>query len=216
MQIWQPRLILEKWDISARLTANQNGYCTRISAMFEYTCQYCHKAFLHKQHPNCARTPRYCSTQCYYAAKRKHQPINCIVCGKVFTPAKSGMKHCSKECSYVSHRQRAVIQCAHCGKTFSRRRGMTKYCSQECYGNSMLSHFPRKGKEFSKAVRRAIRKRDNHACVICGSTRNLELDHIIPISLGGENSIENGQTLCHKCHRAKSLSQRKFILRRGG
>lgn len=47
-----------------------------------------------------------------------------------------------------------------------------------------------------------LRKYDNK-CLQCGSLENLEADHVIPISKGGNNSIENIQPLCGKCNRKK-------------
>lgn len=37
-------------------------------------------------------------------------------------------------------------------------------------------------------------------CAYCGTTENLELDHIIPIFDGGINIRENAQTLCRGCN----------------
>ena len=37
-------------------------------------------------------------------------------------------------------------------------------------------------------------------CAFCGITRDLELDHIIPIFNGGKNVRENCQTLCRGCN----------------
>jgi len=44
----------------------------------------------------------------------------------------------------------------------------------------------------------------NASCAYCGSKKNLEIDHIKPVSKGGDNNIENLQILCHKCNRAKA------------
>jgi len=41
-------------------------------------------------------------------------------------------------------------------------------------------------------------------CVNCETNKGLVLDHIIPVSKGGKNVIENIQILCKKCNRAKS------------
>lgn len=41
-------------------------------------------------------------------------------------------------------------------------------------------------------------------CKQCGSTADLELDHIIPLSQGGRDNADNIQVLCQKCHRKKT------------
>jgi hypothetical protein len=53
-------------------------------------------------------------------------------------------------------------------------------------------------------IMQAVWKRDMQCCVNCGSNQNLEYDHIIPVSKGGSNSINNIQLLCQKCNRTKS------------
>jgi hypothetical protein len=46
-------------------------------------------------------------------------------------------------------------------------------------------------------VKLAVWKRDKGACVLCGSTKNLHFDHILPYSKGGTSeSAENIQLLC--------------------
>jgi 5-methylcytosine-specific restriction endonuclease McrA len=65
--------------------------------------------------------------------------------------------------------------------------------------------------EFEGSVRAPIPKkvqilvwnRDGGRCVECGSTQNLEFDHIVPVSKGGGNSARNVQLLCEQCNRSK-------------
>jgi len=54
------------------------------------------------------------------------------------------------------------------------------------------------------AVRLTVFDRDRNRCVWCSSVENLALDHIIPVSKGGSDSIENLQTLCRTCNCRKS------------
>ena len=53
-------------------------------------------------------------------------------------------------------------------------------------------------------IRQAVYTRDGYRCVYCDSPLNLEIDHIIPLSKGGPNHIDNYQTLCKYCNRKKS------------
>jgi len=47
-------------------------------------------------------------------------------------------------------------------------------------------------------------RRDKGKCFKCGSRKNLEFDHIIPVSRGGANTARNLQLLCEACNRSKS------------
>lgn len=47
-------------------------------------------------------------------------------------------------------------------------------------------------------------ERDKYKCVICGSARSIECDHITNRSQGGDSSMENLQTLCRDCHYNKT------------
>lgn len=52
-------------------------------------------------------------------------------------------------------------------------------------------------------LKKEIRKLMSSPCVNCGSTDNPTIDHIIPVSRGGRNSIGNYQTLCKSCNCSK-------------
>jgi hypothetical protein len=49
-----------------------------------------------------------------------------------------------------------------------------------------------------------LKKQYNHKCPACGDTKNpLTKDHIIPVSKGGSDNIENIQPLCKRCNSKK-------------
>ncbi len=54
--------------------------------------------------------------------------------------------------------------------------------------------------DFTEVQKKQILERDGYKCVICGrgikDGVELHIDHIKPKDLGGEATIENGQTLC--------------------
>jgi hypothetical protein len=52
-------------------------------------------------------------------------------------------------------------------------------------------------------VRDEVLERDGHKCKWCSSGENLEIDHIVPVSQGGESVADNLQVLCRSCNRKK-------------
>lgn len=44
-------------------------------------------------------------------------------------------------------------------------------------------------------------------CAACGRTSLLEIDHIVPKSVGGESRLNNYQFLCRHCNAAKSNNE---------
>lgn len=78
-----------------------------------------------------------------------------------------------------------------------------KYCSNECYEDWLVRINIR-----DWIFLRAKHLEKNPKCIICGENRagELEVDHILPISKGGEEfDSKNLQTLCKNCHQTKTL-----------
>lgn len=52
----------------------------------------------------------------------------------------------------------------------------------------------------------------NHMCAYCGTSRAVAKDHIVPISRGGSNAIENIAPACASCNSRKaSLLLSEFV-----
>jgi 5-methylcytosine-specific restriction endonuclease McrA len=47
-------------------------------------------------------------------------------------------------------------------------------------------------------------------CLACGAAEALSVDHVIPLSLGGSNAIENIQVLCETCNSLKGAAVRDY------
>ena len=54
-----------------------------------------------------------------------------------------------------------------------------------------------------------LRTYNKDHCAMCGATDNLELDHIIPLAIGGTTDERNVMCLCRECHKAKSAYERE-------
>lgn len=62
-------------------------------------------------------------------------------------------------------------------------------------------------KSISKKLRFEVFKRDSFTCQYCGAhppSVILEVDHIVPVALGGENDQDNLVTSCFNCNRGKA------------
>ena len=64
----------------------------------------------------------------------------------------------------------------------------------------------RKSDSNSKAMvnRKSILIRDKYECQYCGSKSNLTIDHVIPVSKGGEWRYDNLVTACSRCNTKKA------------
>ena len=119
-----------------------------------------------------------------------------------------------------------MASCRCCGAEFNRtKEGTTRFmCSPECV--EMASAKARRtGRKKRRALERGARRaervdpiavfeRDGWRCQFCGvktprrlrgscDARAPELDHIMPVSKGGEHTYRNTQCLCRSCNGAK-------------
>ena len=65
-------------------------------------------------------------------------------------------------------------------------------------------HDPSHPGYITPVVRRKVWIRNKGQCVACGSRKDLLYDYILPISEGGNNTLDNLQLLCKTCNREKS------------
>ena len=89
-------------------------------------------------------------------------------------------------------------------KERQRRRDLERQVRLELIDSGELFNDKAKRPPIPREVVDAVYRRDGARCVYCGSTENLQLDHIIPFSKGGATSLENLQLLCQKCNLEKS------------
>lgn len=89
-------------------------------------------------------------------------------------------------------------------KERQRKRDLEKLVAQELIDSGELFGEQAKRPPIPREVVDAVYRRDKGRCVYCGSTENLQLDHIIPFSKGGATTLENLQLLCQKCNLEKS------------
>lgn len=54
-----------------------------------------------------------------------------------------------------------------------------------------------------KKIAPIVKERDGNRCIHCGTDKRLTVDHIYPISKGGDNDMDNLATLCGPCNSRK-------------
>lgn len=138
---------------------------------------------------------KYCSRKCHDKSQENHPILKCLICGKDYRTYYSqvklrGSKYCSKKCMQIG----ASLKTGE--KSHSWKGGI-----------SYLKKQIRKNIEW-KEWRRQVFERDNWTCQICGirSSKNEYVEihphHIKSYSEYPELrfNVDNGQTLCSKCH----------------
>ena len=56
-------------------------------------------------------------------------------------------------------------------------------------------------------IRQDVFARDGRVCSLCGSTKDLEIDHILEVKNGGLPVLENLRVLCRRCNRRRNSSE---------
>jgi hypothetical protein len=132
----------------------------------------------------------------------------CGHCGEVFHTTRSNpAQFCSKACYTAAvHIER---ECETCNRTFviykSSISGKTnaagRFCSQPCYWQHLCrtDRQTGRGSQWRKTQREAIARAP--FCALCGTSKRLQVHHIIPFRLTFDNSQENLIPLCQRHHK---------------
>ena len=92
-------------------------------------------------------------------------------------------------------------KCKQCDKEFSTETKAKVFCNSDC---SKFYHRDIKAKAKYKVF-----ERDGFRCVYCGVSiheydRGFVLDHVVPKSFGGDDTLYNLASSCHECNSGKS------------
>lgn len=139
------------------------------------------------------KTVRTKECQCYFCYKTFIRNIRLI---------KEGQNNfCSRQCSakFIGKRSKLGINNPNYGKGNKIKGDKNPNWRG---GSTEINQGPRFTNAYKK-WRLSVLKRDGRKCVFCGSTENLEADHIKPFAEYPELRLEidNGRTLCNSCHR---------------
>lgn len=124
----------------------------------------------------------------------------CLTCGKRFVSiTESGYikKYCSNKCRTSF----GISKCKNCGIEFNKISRSNIYCSSKCSVEFRKSKAPSAHEWLLLCD--LIHEKFNYKCRECGSDKNMVVHHILPLSFGGTNNIDNLELLCSRCHSHK-------------
>lgn len=134
---------------------------------------------------------------------------------------------CSTGCKGKAYRDRVETVCDNCGEDIEKtqdryERYENHYCGQECRLEHMRGMADPKWKGGAtlhevmlrslsngsgkwRATRRELKEQREVECRMCGreeskNDRDLQVHHIVPLTAGGSNHLDNLMFLCHSCH----------------
>lgn len=175
----------------------------------ERVCSFCSKVEVVRK-DNKASICKSCSSRIAGAKglaspKRKVKKLTCANCEKDMGYV-SGKIYCSKSCR--DSKLKTKRECKKCSKVFYVLRSSIKksnssgnFCSRDCY-NEFLCNSKRvtgRGSRW-KSIRESVLKKFG-VCAVCGTTKNLQVHHIVPFRLTFDNSESNLIPLCVKHHK---------------
>ena len=142
------------------------------------------------------------------AKKRGTRVRTCQHCRRDFAaPPSSRQMYCSRTC--LTDAKSIERACTTCGGVFriprsvlsGRTNSSGRFCSRSCYERHLCRTTRTNGYGSRwKAIRREALRRTPF-CAFCGSTRHLQVHHIIPFRLTRDNSPTNLIPLCLACHK---------------
>lgn len=173
----------------------------------ERTCFKCGKVELVRK-DNAAIQCKSCSSSAAGAVTARMRKASAIrqPCQNCRQPVKSSRAtFCSVQC--MSAAGRTNRECKHCSKQFSVLKSALKtnasgnFCSRPCYERYLCNgnRITGRGSQWSKIRKEVLTSFP--FCAACGTTKNLQVHHIVPFRLTKDNSKANLVPLCLTHHR---------------
>lgn len=187
---------------------NAAARAARLSPCYsQKPCEFCTKLFS----PYRLKNTRFCSTLCKkrwdYKSKNPRVEKKCNHCGNIFIPRGSNKAmYCSTKCNAASVRCRIKGDMI---RLESRRKRNRIYSKTDNYRIGQINHKARrrcaeKNGNITLREWENILKNHSYKCVYCGTKeRKLTMDHVMPLSKGGEHNKSNIVPACQPCNSSK-------------
>jgi len=181
--------------------------------MKSYSCNICHNIFESKK--GCKnRTPKFCSNKCYSETLKKHK--TCLSCGNDFVKWWR-KKFCSKKCQSKFRKGKPLS--AEWKEALSEGRKKSEKCKgknlynwkggkeTEAQRMKIASHKRRSLQKLliDKIFLENLLKAQSNKCFFCECdlSNYKAIEHLTPLSRGGDNQIYNLVYSCKSCNSKK-------------
>jgi len=183
-------------------------------------CLFCHKDFVKPIYTSKKQweKSRYCSIYCSSKSKENKKIAICDYCKKEFNTRPSHFKRkithfCSQKC-YSLYRKEILSFTEQPNYRGIRKEGDSKQIYHRNYCNTHKTNIAHlKARRYAREKGAVgshtliewnnLKILFNNKCAKCKERKKLTKDHIIPLSKGGTDFIENIQPLCCNCNSKK-------------
>ncbi len=170
-------------------------------------CETCGKEFEIKKSALLRGRGKYCSKDCMFAGKFEIR--KCAICGTETRIKKSHLEHrgdyCSIECRSIGYKQNGTFKGENNPRYID---GQSQTKENECRRtHKRRVELAENGGDYTLEEWADLCEKYDNKCLCCGKSNvKLTVDHVIPVSKGGQNTIENIQPLCKSCNSKKRTS----------
>jgi 5-methylcytosine-specific restriction endonuclease McrA len=143
-----------------------------------------------------------------YRSKRSIVKMKCIVCGEIFYSTLMDIENdyhkCKNKIKTEINKNKIKTEIRKKETKIEIKTDISKKKIKQRKKSKFIYEF--------RKIREEILKRDNYKCVQCGSDEMINVHHIEEKSKGGNNSKDNLETLCYKCHMEKHKEEPVYNL----
>ena len=166
----------------------------------------------------CARCKKILPASSFYKDRQKLSGLTslCKECGNVESKARFDKNKDARHKTAKEYRDKNKEKISIINKKYHKenpevqRRATSKWCKNHRDAANLYNHNRRVKMYNSGGDGISIKQREElmssylNRCAYCGKTGKLEIDHIVPISNGGEHSINNAVPACRHCNSVKN------------
>jgi len=148
-----------------------------------------------------------CRRRAEYSYTPKDNTRSCAICGAVFRPVRNDAEACNRGCSkrlsYLRYRKKRIAESVEWNRNSPKRKAICdKHKARRRASTGDVF-------DFDCADWARAQARFNYMCAYCGAGGDMTMDHVVPLSRGGNHGVGNIVPACISCNASK---QDKFLV----